>query len=97
MGRKLLEGLTLAGETPREEGAVRAASAGVVKPSATGGGDQALLPAGAHRCRPRSGCLPLKNGGGAVSRPPPFAAKRLPSASALFLPLWEGERERGRR
>lgn len=51
-GRELLEGLTPAPETRPREDAVRAASAGVVEPSAAGGGDQALLPAGSHGRRP---------------------------------------------
>lgn len=64
-GRELLEGLTLARETPPRDKAERAASAGVVEPSAAGGGDRALLPAGAHGHRPERWCLPRKTGGGA--------------------------------
>lgn len=69
-GRELLEGLTPARETLPRRDAERAAPAGVLEPSAAGGGDLALLPAGAHGRRPWRWCLPQKTGGGASSRPP---------------------------
>ena len=86
---------------PPRDDTERAASAGVVEPSAAGGEDRALLPAGAHGHRPERGAPPPSKKPVCVWWGLPRGLRPGCKEAALSLcsapSLWEGGRERGRR